>query len=55
MLRQLVDLYNMFYSDRDRYLELCRRGREAVVRGYGEDVVIPQYVRMFKEVAGLSP
>jgi Glycosyltransferase len=54
-LRQLVDLYNMFYKDRERYLELCRRGREAVVRGYSEDVVVPQYVRMFKEVAGLSP
>jgi len=55
VLRQLVDLYDMFYNDRDRYLELCRRGREAVVRGYSEDVVVPQYVRMFKEVAGLSP
>jgi glycosyltransferase involved in cell wall biosynthesis len=55
-LRQLVDLYNMFYNDRERYLELCRRGREAVVRDYSEDVVVPQYVRMFKEVAGgLSP
>jgi len=54
-LRQLVDLYNMFYDDRERYLELCRRGRDAVVRGYSEDVVVPQYVRMFKEVAGLSP
>jgi glycosyltransferase involved in cell wall biosynthesis len=51
-LRQLVDLYNMFYKDRERYLELCRRGRDAVVRGYSEDVVVPQYVRMFKEVAG---
>jgi glycosyltransferase involved in cell wall biosynthesis len=55
VLRQLVDLYNMFYSDRERYLELCRRGREAVVRSYSEEVVVPQYVRMFKEVAGLSP
>jgi glycosyltransferase involved in cell wall biosynthesis len=54
-LRQLIDLYNMFYKDRERYLELCRRGREAVVRDYSEDVVVPQYVRMFKEVAGLSP
>ena len=54
-LRQLVDLYNTFYSDRERYLELCRRGREAVVRDYSEEVVVPQYVRMFKEVAGLSP
>jgi len=54
-LRQLVDLYNMFYNDRERYLELCRRGREAVVRSYSEEVVVPQYVRMFKEVAGLSP
>jgi len=51
-LRQLVSLYSMFYSDRERYLELCRRGREAVVKGYSEDVVVPQYVRMFKEVAG---
>jgi len=51
-LRQLVDLYNMFYNDRERYLELCRRGRDAVVRNYSEDVVVPQYVRMFKEVAG---
>jgi glycosyltransferase involved in cell wall biosynthesis len=51
-LRQLIDLYNMFYNDRDRYLELCRRGRDAVVRNYGEEVVVPQYVRMFKEVAG---
>ncbi|MDT7867329.1 MAG: glycosyltransferase family 4 protein, partial [Acidianus sp.] len=50
-LRQLVDLYNMFYNDRERYLELCRRGRDAVVRNYSEDVVVPQYVRMFKEVA----
>ncbi|MFP3321191.1 MAG: glycosyltransferase family 4 protein, partial [Acidilobus sp.] len=55
VLRQLVDLYNMFYNDRERYLELCRRGREAVVRDYSEEVVVPQYVRMFKEVAGLSP
>jgi len=54
-LRQLVDLYNMFYNDRERYLELCRRGRDAVVRNYSEDVVVPQYVRVFKEVAGLSP
>jgi len=54
-LRQLVDLYSMFYNDRERYLELCRRGREAVVRDYSEEVVVPQYVRMFKEVAGLSP
>jgi len=54
-LRQLVDLYDMFYNYRERYLELCRRGREAVVRSYSEDVVVPQYVRMFKEVAGLSP
>jgi len=54
-LRQLVDLYNMFYNDRERYLELCRRGRDAVVRNYSEEVVVPQYVRMFKEVAGLSP
>jgi glycosyltransferase involved in cell wall biosynthesis len=54
-LRQLVNLYNMFYKDRERYLELCRRGREAVVRSYSEEVVVPQYVRMFKEVAGLSP
>ncbi|MFP3319828.1 MAG: glycosyltransferase family 4 protein [Acidilobus sp.] len=54
-LRQLVDLYNMFYKDRERYLELCRRGRDAVVRGYSEEVVVPQYVRMFKEVAGFSP
>ena len=51
-LRQLVELYNMFYNDRERYLELCRRGRDAVVRNYSEDVVVPQYVRMFKEVAG---
>ena len=51
-LRQLVDLYNMFYNDRDRYLELCRRGRDAVVRNYSEEVVVPQYVRMFKEVVG---
>jgi glycosyltransferase involved in cell wall biosynthesis len=54
-LRQLVDLYNMFYNDRERYLELCRRGRDAVVRSYSEEVVVPQYVRMFKEVAGFSP
>jgi len=54
-LRQLVDLYNMFYNDRERYLELCRRGRDAVVRDYSEDVVVSQYVRMLKEVAGLSP
>ncbi|ESQ25130.1 MAG: Glycosyltransferase [uncultured Acidilobus sp. JCHS] len=54
-LRQLIDLYNMFYNDRDRYLELCRRGREALVRDYSEEVVVPQYVRMFKEVAGLGP
>jgi glycosyltransferase involved in cell wall biosynthesis len=54
-LKQLVDLYNMFYNDRERYLELCRRGRDAVVRNYSEEVVVPQYVRMFKEVAGLSP
>jgi len=54
-LRQLVDLYNTFYKDRERYLELCRRGRDAVVRDYSEDVVVPQYLRMFKEVAGLSP
>jgi glycosyltransferase involved in cell wall biosynthesis len=54
-VRQLVDLYNMFYNDRERYLELCRRGRDAVVKNYSEDVVVPQYVRMFKEVAGLSP
>jgi glycosyltransferase involved in cell wall biosynthesis len=55
VLKQLVDLYNMFYNDRERYLELCRRGRDAVVRGYSEEVVVPQYVRMFEEVAGLSP
>jgi len=54
-LRQLVDLYNMFYNDRERYLELCGRGRETIVRDYSEDVVVPQYVRMLKEVAGLSP
>ena len=54
-LRQLVELYNMFYNDRERYLELCRRSRDAVVRDYSEEVVVPQYVRMFKEVAGLSP
>jgi glycosyltransferase involved in cell wall biosynthesis len=50
-VRCLIDLYHMYHHDRDAYFEFCKRCREAVAKFYEEDVVVPQYLRMFEEVA----
>jgi hypothetical protein len=50
LLQNLENLYNLFFKDKKKFIEICKRSRKKIIRHFSENIEFKKFEKMILEV-----